>query len=33
MDGELRDVRTSPESPALGPDELSEPMLSLISPF
>lgn len=33
MDGEPRDVRTSPESPAQWPGELSEPMLSLISPF
>ena len=32
-DGELRDVRTSPESPAPWPDELSSPVLSLFSPF
>jgi hypothetical protein len=33
MDGEPRDVRTRPESPALWPDELSNLMLSLFSPF
>jgi hypothetical protein len=33
MDGEQRDVRTNPESPALWPDELSNLVLSLISPF
>jgi hypothetical protein len=42
MDGDLRDVRTSPESPALWPDELSDlnfrccslqlPLLIIISP-
>jgi hypothetical protein len=33
MDGDLRDVRTSPESPAPWPDELSNPVLSLLAPF
>ena len=36
MDGELRDVRTSPESPAPWPDELSNPTFrccSLQLPF
>jgi len=33
MDGDLRDVRTSPESPALWPDELSNPVLSLLTPL
>jgi hypothetical protein len=32
MDGEPRDVRTSPESPALWPGELSDLMLSLLLP-
>lgn len=30
MDGDLRDVRTRPEPPALWPDELSDPVLSLL---
>jgi hypothetical protein len=33
MDGDLRDVRTSPESPAPRPDVLFNPVLSLLSPL
>ncbi len=33
MDGDLRDVRTNPEPPALRPDELSNLVLSLLAPL